>query len=485
MEEPHVVSSRYPTPIDPTEPCPTCLELVPVDAERCSECDEPLVPLSAPPSTLAPSTRGEPAPGFLAMHWRPLVTLGTVTGLLLTGIALRYLAPDPFSAAQVDARAAVATPACDSPCWAGEACQLGTCVWQKPAGVGHVPEEPTISGPFSLPKDTTDALLLDGERFAVARLAGTEVRNTRSGEVIAVVSEAPQSHKLYRVGDVVYATSPQRIYVVDAATTRVLKTIETGGPVGYVTLGAAGRRALVTLPSSHAIAVLTTEMHAEVDRIQFGDDVVSAIGVDDTGNRALTTTGVIPAPGLLDPKGGAAYAFDPSRFASTQDRVRASLLGNPVSVLMTPDGTASYVALRADDALVPLEWLPSGAVRQRDRIPTCREPEEVLLVRSGRRALVRCNEGRAVETFDLNQNKLLKHISLPGRPVDIDVSPDESQAVVALAGDGGGSVALIDLRTHDTRFVSLNAEPSHVRVAPDGVTTLVWSERAKTAWVLR
>lgn len=485
MEERHVASSRMAQGDEELTRCPVCLELVQATTDRCSECDEPFAPMSAPPSTLSPASLSDADASFLALHWRPLVTLGTVMTLIFTGVALRYLAPDRFSTAKVDARAAVAAPTCATPCWPGEACQLGGCVWQKPAGVGHLSDGKELTGPFTLPRDASDALLLDGERFAVARLVGTEVRNARSGEVLARVSEAPQSQRLFRVADAVYATSPQRIYVIDADTTRVLKTIETGSPVAQLSIGGARQRALVSLPAVHAIAVLSTELHAEIDRIEFGDDGVYAVGVDETGTRALTTTGQVPPPGLPDPKGGAAYVFDPSRYASTQDRIRTSLLGNPVGLVTTPDGQTSYVVLRAEDALAPLAWEPSGAVRQLDRIPTCRAPEQIALLRSGRRALVRCGDGQALEVFDLLGGQLVKHVALPGKPADFAVSPDELEAVVALSLEGAGTLAFVDLRTFDVRTVKLGAEPTHVRVAPDGGTALVWSDRAKLAWVVR
>src|SRR6185312_690191 len=136
------------------------------------------------------------------------------------------------------------------------------CVWQPPNDVSHVaarkPEavtmgetpkpplkapssadggaspsaeiaapEPVIAGPFSLPRDVSDALPLDRERFAVALLTGLEVHNARTGGILGLVTDAPQARRLYRVGPVVYATAPQRIFVVDADTTRLLKTIET------------------------------------------------------------------------------------------------------------------------------------------------------------------------------------------------------------------------------------------------------------------
>jgi DNA-binding beta-propeller fold protein YncE len=283
----------------------------------------------------------------------------------------------------------------------------------------------------------------------------------------------------------VYATAPQRIYVVDPETTRLLKTVEIGATVGEVTVGASGRRALASLPNAHAVAVLTTEYDAEIDRIQFGDDPVGPVRADDTGKRALTTTGQVPLPGFPSPQGGAVYAFDPSRLASAQDRVRASMVGNPVSVLMTPDGEASYVVLRAEDALVPLTWLPSGAVRQEARIPTCHEPEQIELVRRGRLGVVRCNEGRAIEVYDLKKREMLRHVPFNARVADLAIAPDGRQAIVALPAEGTGFVGIVDLETWDVKMLPVGAEPTRVRLSPDGAMALVLSDRAKVAWVIR
>lgn len=488
-------SYQPPTPRLPelTTRCPTCRELCPVGVETCPACDEPLNAASTESSPATSSGRGGPPSipddlpdaSWLAMHWRPLATIGAITALVCAGIVLRYLAPDRFLTSKAVSSPAAVAPTCPKPCWSGEACQLGRCVWQRPNDVTHVAHDARISGPFSLPKDVSDALPLDPERFAIGLLTGAQIHNARTGEVLSLVTDAPQVRRLYRVGDVVYATAPQRIYVIDAATTVLLKTIELGSLVGEVTLGASGRRALASLPTAHAVAVLATEYHAEIDRIQFGDDAVGPLGTDDTGKRALTTTGQVPLAGLLDPPGGAVYAFDPSRLASSQDRVRASMLGNPVSVLMTPDGEASYVVLRAEDAIVPLDWLPSGAVRRRERIRTCREPEQIELVRRDRVAVVRCNEGRAIQVFDLTKRELVRTIPFNGRAADMAVTPDGASVVVALPGEGVGAVALVDLETFGVRLFPLGAEPTRVRLSPDGSTALVLSDRSKVAWVLR
>ncbi len=484
--------------------CPTCLERVSGSLATCPECGEPTV--SAPPSTSGVPSIPDDLPGqsVLSMHWRPIVTVGAITALVCTGIALRHLAPGRFApppravARASSAAAAPSAAACSAACWNGEARLAGRCVWQPPNDVTHVAAapattagaskrgaEPTVSGPTQLPRDVSDALPLDGERFAVALLTGLEVHNARTGTVLGLVTDAPQSMRLYRVGPTVYATGPQRVYVIDAASTRLLKTIETGTAVGEVTVGASGRRALASLPNAHAVAVLATEYNAEIDRIQFGDDPVGPVRADDTGKRALTTTGQVPLPGFSQPQGGAVYAFDPSRLASAQDRVRASMVGNPVSVLMTPDGEASYVVLRAEDALVPLTWLPSGAVRQEARIPTCHEPEQIELVRRGRLGVVRCNEGRAIEVYDLRKREMLRHVPFNARVADLAIAPDGRQAIVALPAEGSGFVGLVDLETWDVRMLPVGAEPTRVRLSPDGAMALVLSDRAKVAWVIR
>jgi hypothetical protein len=481
----------------PTVRCPVCLERIPGGLLLCPECGEAAAAVSSgapPPSISGPPSIPDALPGqsALALHWRPIVTVGAITALVCTGVALRHLAPGRFApppkaTARPAAAAAPATAACSAACWNGEACQAGHCVWQPPNDVGHVAPhaEPTVSGPTQLPRDASDALPLDSERFAVSLLTGLQIHNARTGNVLGLVTDAPQSMRLYRVGPALYATAPQRIYVIDAANTRLLKTIETGTAVGEVTVGASGRRALASLPGAHAVAVLTTEYNAEIDRIQFGDDAVGPVRTDDTGKRALTTTGQVPLAGFPQPQGGAVYAFDPSRLASAQDRVRASMVGNPVSVLMTPDGEASYVVLRAEDALVPLTWLPSGAVRQEARIPTCHEPEQIELVRRGRLGVVRCNEGRAIEVFDLTKRELLRHVPFNARVADLAIAPDGRQAIVALPADGGGFVGIVDFDTWDVKMLPLGAEPTRVRLSPDGAMALVLSDRAKVAWVIR
>jgi hypothetical protein len=486
--------------------CAVCLEEIPLDARICPECGERCADParealgSAPPSgALGAAEIGDPR-SWLRAHWRPLITLSAVVGLLVFGIALRHLAPDRYQPPEKmpAGAAAAAEAACDNSCWHGESCQMGRCVWQPSNDVGHLGKPATLAGPFELPSDTVDVLPLDGERYAVSNLQGVRVANARTGGLLTMVSEAPHAQQLHRVGDAVYATSPRRIYVLDAAETRLLKTIELGTAADDLTVGASGQRVLASLPGARAVAVIATDYHAEVARFFFGDDHVRAVAVDDTGTRALTTNGNVPLPGLEPPgegvRFGAMYAFDPSRLPSEQDRVRTALVGNPVDVVMIPDAKSSYALLREEDRIVRLERQESGAVRQESRLATCRQPEEIALVRRGRRAIVRCNAGKAVEVFDLETLDLIKHVPLNARAADMIITPDGRQAILALPRDtnrrtnrgaGAGAIGLLDLDSYELELVEVGAEPHRVRLAPDGRSAVVISDRKKLAWVVR
>ena len=114
-----------------------------------------------------------------------------------------------------------------------------------------------------------------------------------------------------------------------------------------------------------------------------------------------------------------------------------------------------------------------------------REPEQIELVRKGRRGIVRCNQGRSLEVFDVTRRELLRHIPFNARAVDLAISPDGEQAVVALTSDGTGAIAFVDLENYSVKLVEVGAEPTRVRFSPDGSAVFVLSDRAKVAWVLR
>jgi len=495
--------------------CDVCLERIPADSHACPECGERVAPASSIRAASIPDVADHQP--FLRQHWRPLLTGVVLTGLLSFGVVLRHVAPARYEPPRDSlAPAAPAEPHCEQACWRGEACQVGRCVWAPSNEVGHIDTETlSISGPFSLPAEVSDVLPLDADRFAVASLRGVYIQNARTGSPISLVSDAPHAQQLYRIGDVVYATAPRRIYVIDVGTTEVRKTVEVGHPVSDVAIGASGQRVLVSMPMGKAVAVISTDYHAEVARFHFGDDHVGPVAFDGSGEVALTTNGQIPLAGLRASREatrfGAMYAFDPERLPSEQDRVRTGLAGNPADVAIAPDEAhTSYVLLREEDTVVKLERQPNGALRQSARWKTCRQPEEIEVVQRGRRAVVRCNMGKAIEIFslepantgptnngptraaadhegDTKAARLLKHIPLAERVSDMKVSPDGEQIMLALSrdGDNAGAVAIVDLDDGDVKQFDLGGTPHRIRVTPDGRTAVVMSERSKVAWVIR
>lgn len=475
--------------------CPTCLEIVASSASICPECDEPMEPASvgSRSSSLSGVRSGsvpdEPADAsWLRLHWRPILTMGAITGLIMGGITLRYLAPGRLqSVEQAPAGKVTAPPApqCEDACWPGEACQEGACVWQKPKELGHIKAAPSVAGPFELPRDFSDGILVDQDRFAIALLSGVELRSTKTGQHLELVSEALQTIHLKRVGDAIYGVGPAHISVLDGKTLHVDKMIDMGVFIGEVSVAPTGHRAFVAMPGAHAISIFSTDFNAEIDRIRFGDDLVGKVCVDDAGTRALTSTGVMPLPGLAENQGGAVYAFDPSRLGSAQDRIRASMLGNPVAVMSLPGGERSFALLRARNTIAELEWLPSGAVRQTATLETCDQPEQMELARRSRTAVVRCNRGRSLEVIALDKLRVARHIPLSRPVTDMVLSPDGEQAIVTLSGDTDGAIGFVDLTTFETDLIPVNAPLSRVRISPSGDAILVVSDRVKAAWVIR
>jgi len=510
--------------------CDVCLERIPAGAHTCPECGERVGPVASVRARSIPDPADHRS--FLGQHWRPLLTGVVLTGLLSFGVVLRHVAPARYEPPKDSlAPAAPAEPRCEEACWRGEACQVGRCVWAPSNEVGHIdPASLTISGPFSLPSEVSDILPLDEERFAAASLRGVYIQNARTGSLISLVSDAPHAQMLYRIGSVVYATAPHRIYVIDTESTEVRKTVEVGHPVSDVALGAGGQRVLVSMPAGKAVAVIATDYHAEVARFHFGDDHVGPVAFDDSGELALTTNGQIPITGLRASREatryGAMYAFDPERLPSEQDRVRTGFVGNPADVAIAPDeARTSYVLLREEDTVVKLERQSNGALRQSARWKTCRQPEQIEIVQRGRRAVVRCNMGKAIEIFSLEPTtasdsaptnvatgatrtakvragsakagssaaepprgaRLLKHIPLADRVSDMMISPDGVQVMLALSrdGDNAGALAIVNLDDGDVKQFDLDGTPHRIRLTPDGRTAVVMSERSKVAWVIR
>ena len=236
------------------------------------------------------------------MHWRPLVTMGAMASLVCIG--RRPSLPRARAASAAARRRAgdgraPSTPGVQRAVLERRGLPRGAVrlAARRTTSATSRRSEPTVGGPFALPKDVSDALPLDAERFAVSLLTGLEVHNARTGGVLALVTRrAAVAPALPR--------RPGRLRDRAAAHLRRRRGHDAAAqdhrdsarPSARSRSAPRAAACSPRCPSAHAVAVLATEYHAEIDRIQFGDDAVGPIGADDTGKRALTTTGPGPAP---------------------------------------------------------------------------------------------------------------------------------------------------------------------------------------------
>ena len=135
---------------------------------------------------------------------------------------------------------------------------------------------------------------------------------------------------------------------------------------------------------------------------------------------------------------------------------------------------------------MPLEWLPSGAVRQEARIPTCREPEQIELVRRGRRARRALQRGARHRGLRSRASASCSGTSRSTRASPTSPSrPTASRPSSRCPAEGTGFVGIVDLETFAVE-VAPRQRPSRRASAsrPTAATALVLSDRAKVAWVI-
>ena len=151
---------------------------------------------------------------------------------------------------------------------------------------GPPPRDADGGGPVRLPEDVVDVLPLDADRFALALRTGIEIHGARTGEVMSLVSDAPQAprplpRRRAPLRDVATADLCDR----RESTSGILKTLDIGASHRAGGLR-RGRPARARLGARRACGRGHRDhYHAEMNRIHFGDDAVGPIGIDDTGTR--------------------------------------------------------------------------------------------------------------------------------------------------------------------------------------------------------
>lgn len=401
------------------------------------------------------------------------------------GITLRYLAPERFAAGPTKDLRSLA--ACAVPCWPGESCVGGVCTHAASRETTNLrADQAKVRGPFSLPKDATAVMAIDDAQFGVGGLLGLEFRDIVTGDVTSTLTEALHTLDLFRVDRWIYAVAPSKIHVIDPARPAWLKAIELGGRAWNLQTSSVGNRVVASIPTAQSLSLISPELHTEIDRIHVADDRIGHVAIDDVGARAVIVTGRSPVQGMREPSfDGALYAIEPNRYASEQDRIRASVPGNPVAVLLIPDGTKALVALRASGTIQALDATPSGSFRHAESVKTCREPDALELIRPLRKFAIRCADARSVEVMSIAPLALDRHLAFDERVTSMAVSPSGQQLALTLSGDGHGALALIDLTTGDMTQIRVSPEPTALTYSPSGRTLVLFAERTRQAWTVQ
>ena len=459
----------------PVRACPACLEAVPADAPACPLCGEPLpgraaqadraaAALKARLMGMARGLAGRPWARLAAIGLAAVVVLGTGAWLLRSRVA-RWRS----SGSRVTATSATA-PA------------------EPPVRGTHL-RGLAVRGVVPVGARAEDILPM-GRRLLVATRSGVEVRDLDSKELVTRVADTSGTRGLVRIGPVAYALADRAVYVVDPTSARLLRRTDFRAAAGWPVPNADASRVLVPLPGDRSVAVLTTEYHVEIRRLQF-EDGVGAVAWAPDGVRALALTGRMSSTtrwygyhrrSVSRATGSDVYAFNQARWVSPQDHVRLMVGSQPFGAAFVSNERA-LVALRGEDTLVEILFDASGAARTGTRRRTCDQPERVVTVPGSSRVLVRCAGARALETIDLATSQA-SSIATPGPLGDLLVSPDGAQAYAPYGDGGAGGVLAIEVTTGKTTSLPLGARPTAITLTPDGLRLYALSAKASRVDVI-
>lgn len=370
--------------------------------------------------------------------------------------------------------------ACEPACTDAQTCESGACRDRPPDA--HLPALVGV-GSFTVGRDAADALVAN-DRVFVATRDGVEVH---SGGLVTVVRDARGSNALVRVGELVYATRARTVSAIDIATARMLARMELHGTAGRpVTLGDASR-VLVPVGDRHEVAVIYPALHAVLPAVPF-DVGIGAVAVSPDGARAVAVSGRTTqvrvrwgrysfATGRTRTVGSTVFAFDPGRSTFQADHARLEVGGEPWAALFTSNDEA-LVALREENALVPVQWTSDG-VTIGARLTTCESPDLLLSRPRSEHVVVGCGRAVALATHG---GELVHAWTIAGDVVDVLVSPDGTEAYVAHALEVPGlptvgAITTIDLASNAVATIHLPAEPTAQALYEDGRTLAVLVDR--------
>ncbi len=231
----------------------------------------------------------------------------------------------------------------------------GRTVWTADAGATTITRHRTrdLSRLRSIDVGTAPVALAvapDGRQAVVLTSAhdrpGLVVVDLRSGAIDRVdVGAAPQAVAFTADGRHAWVTGEEGLFRVTPATGAVTAPVDLGGRARGLALHPDGRRALVALHTSSAVAVVSLQRRRVTRRIAT-EAFPSQVAISPRGNRALVTHSGYGTRGvtLLDPEGG--RALRTLRTGADPTGVAYSRGGSVAIVANAGDGTVSVLDMR-------------------------------------------------------------------------------------------------------------------------------------------
>jgi YVTN family beta-propeller protein len=263
-----------------------------------------------------------------------------------------------------------------------------------------------------------------------------------------------------------------RIVVIDAATHRIVRSIDVGKRPRGLRLGPDPRFLFVAVSGSPRGGPGVDESALPPpDRSADGIAVVDLLA----GEVArIIESGPDPESFDLSPDGARLYV-------SNEDAARASIVdvhsgrvlqtvavgGEPEGVKVSPDGREAWVTSEAD-ARVDVIDTETGAVRA--RIPTGERPRAVAFSRDGSRAFVTGENAGTLTIADARSHRRIGEVRLPAgaRPMDVVASPDGARLYVSTGRHGAVAVVDTAAASLTATIEGVGARPWGLGITPDG-----------------
>ncbi|MBE7162776.1 MAG: beta-propeller fold lactonase family protein, partial [Williamsia herbipolensis] len=232
------------------------------------------------------------------------------------------------------------------------------------------------------------------------------------------------------------ATNKLEVAGIDAATRRVVKTIDTGQPADrkygqtwlfVFAISNDGKRIYIPHHNKATVSVLDTDRNTAIAQIPMPMNPHS-VALTPDGRSALVATHASGEVDIID--------------TTTNTFTKAIPIGPglaPHDVAVSPDGRTAHV-VNFDGGTVSVIDIPTATVRA--TIAVRGNPQSVVFARDGRRSYVVDNKANQLHTIDATTNTITGTVPVPAGASMVALSPDGTRAYIA-SRDAGTITTLL------------------------------------------